>query len=112
MFKRFMIDVGVCGCARTHDFVILRNLYLRRIFLHLQEAAGGRLSVCMTTDVPFKEMASHCEALVIGRQQKMSIFMCLQQKQETCPSGLSQDHNDGKHSSNLCTSKLQMVCVS
>lgn len=83
-----------------------------RIFLQVPEAAIGRLlSACVNSDVPFKEMANHCEALVIGKQQKMSVFMSLQQKQETCPSGLSQDHSDGEHASNSCTGQFQMVGI-
>lgn len=45
----------------------------------------GRISISTTTDVvpPFKEMAQHCELLLMGKQQKMSSLMCSQQKQET-----------------------------
>ncbi|XP_068652492.1 protein SEMI-ROLLED LEAF 2-like [Aristolochia californica] len=43
----------------------------------------GRFSVSTAPDVPYKEMASHCEALLAGKQQKMSVFMSQQQKQET-----------------------------
>ncbi|KAF5183087.1 Armadillo-type [Thalictrum thalictroides] len=42
----------------------------------------GRLSVSTSPDVPYKEMASHCEALLTGKQQKMSTFMHAQKKQE------------------------------
>ncbi|PKA47054.1 hypothetical protein AXF42_Ash011728 [Apostasia shenzhenica] len=42
----------------------------------------GRLSVSTTPDVPFKEMANHCEALLVGKQQKLSVFIASQQKQE------------------------------
>ncbi|XP_077209775.1 protein SEMI-ROLLED LEAF 2-like [Tasmannia lanceolata] len=52
----------------------------------------GRFSVSTTPDVPYKEMASHCEALLVGKQQKMSAFMTAQQKQENFL-GLS-DHNE------------------
>lgn len=40
----------------------------------------GRFSVSTTSDVPFKEMANHCEALMMGKQQKMSVFTNTQQK--------------------------------
>lgn len=40
----------------------------------------GRFSVSTTSDVPFKEMANHCEALMMGKQQKMSVFANTQQK--------------------------------
>ncbi|GJM97525.1 hypothetical protein PR202_ga14457 [Eleusine coracana subsp. coracana] len=33
----------------------------------------------VATDMPFKDMTSHCEALTIGKQQKMSTFMSFQQ---------------------------------
>ncbi|BBH07342.1 hypothetical protein Prudu_019252 [Prunus dulcis] len=32
----------------------------------------GRLSISNAPDVPYKEMAGHCEELLIGKQQKMS----------------------------------------
>ena len=61
--------------------------------------------------MPFREMASHCEALVVGKQQKMSAFMSVQQKQEICPSSLSEDHSGVEQSSNLCTDEqFEMVC--
>jgi len=34
----------------------------------------GRFSVSTAPDVSYKEMASHCEALLMGKQQKMSQF--------------------------------------
>ncbi|XP_038904576.1 protein SEMI-ROLLED LEAF 2 isoform X2 [Benincasa hispida] len=43
----------------------------------------GRISISTTADVPFKEMAHHCELLLMGKQQKMSSLMTSQQKQET-----------------------------
>ncbi|XP_062229738.1 protein SEMI-ROLLED LEAF 2-like isoform X2 [Phragmites australis] len=33
----------------------------------------------VSVDMPFKDMTSHCEALTIGKQQKMSAFMSFQQ---------------------------------
>ncbi|BBH07343.1 hypothetical protein Prudu_019254 [Prunus dulcis] len=41
----------------------------------------GRLSISNAPDVPYKEMAGHCEALLIGKQQKMSSLMNFQQNQ-------------------------------
>lgn len=43
----------------------------------------GRISISTTADVPFKEMAHHCELLLMGKQQKMSSLMTSHQKQET-----------------------------
>ncbi|MCL7038359.1 hypothetical protein MKW94_005103 [Papaver nudicaule] len=42
----------------------------------------GRFSVSTTPDIPYKDMALHCENLLMGKQQKMSFFMTAQQKQE------------------------------
>lgn len=42
---------------------------------------GGRLSVS-TSDMTFKDMAGHCEALQAGKQQKMSHLMIAQASQE------------------------------
>ncbi|XP_026427027.1 uncharacterized protein LOC113323013 isoform X3 [Papaver somniferum] len=42
----------------------------------------GRFSVTTTPDIPYKDMALHCETLLMGKQQKMSFFMTAQQKQE------------------------------
>ncbi|KAE9620179.1 hypothetical protein Lalb_Chr01g0000401 [Lupinus albus] len=35
----------------------------------------GRISVSTASDMPYKEMAFHCEALLVGKQQKLSPFM-------------------------------------
>ena len=40
----------------------------------------GRFSVSTAPDLPYKEMASHCEALLMGKQQKMSSLMTVQQE--------------------------------
>ncbi|XP_022983700.1 uncharacterized protein LOC111482240 [Cucurbita maxima] len=42
----------------------------------------GRISVSTTADVSFKEMAHHCELLLVGKQQRMSTLMISPQKQE------------------------------
>lgn len=36
----------------------------------------------VATDMAFKDMTSHCEALTIGKQQKMSTFMSFQQNMQ------------------------------
>ncbi|KAJ4971996.1 hypothetical protein NE237_005095 [Protea cynaroides] len=57
----------------------------------------GRFSVSTTPDVPYKEMANHCEALLLGKKQKMSNFMIAQQKQENLMSFCLRDYyNEGK----------------
>ncbi|GAB4851611.1 hypothetical protein Ancab_031013 [Ancistrocladus abbreviatus] len=40
----------------------------------------GRFSVSTAPDVPYKEMAKHCEALLIGKQQKMSNLVLAQRQ--------------------------------
>lgn len=72
----------------------------------------GRFSVSMTPDVPFKEMASHCEALLMGKQQKMSAFLSAQQKQEWFLAGLPQDPAEDKQSFYLQTHQFNMVSMS
>ncbi|KAJ3695782.1 hypothetical protein LUZ60_001159 [Juncus effusus] len=41
----------------------------------------GRLSVSTTSDLPFREMAGHCETLSVGKQEKMATFMNTSQQQ-------------------------------
>lgn len=43
----------------------------------------GRYSISTAPDMPYKETASHCEALLKGKQQKMSHLMSVQQRQES-----------------------------
>ncbi|KAG0479525.1 hypothetical protein HPP92_010159 [Vanilla planifolia] len=55
---------------------------------------AGRFSVSTTPDVPFKEMTSRCEALLMGKQHKMSVFMNAQHEQEIMLIDFSQDRNE------------------
>ncbi|KAG9145043.1 hypothetical protein Leryth_018334 [Lithospermum erythrorhizon] len=43
----------------------------------------GRLSVSMTSDMPYMDIARHCEALQMGKQQKMFDFMTVESFQDT-----------------------------
>lgn len=43
----------------------------------------GRISVSTAPEVSYGEMAHHCEALMMGKQQKMSRLMTSQQRQES-----------------------------
>ncbi|KAJ0985866.1 hypothetical protein J5N97_004222 [Dioscorea zingiberensis] len=70
---------------------------------------AGRFSVSTTPDVPFKEMASHCEALLRGKQQKMSAFISVQQKQEWHLNGLAHDQNEEKQSSYLHADQFHLI---
>nr|POF18847.1 protein efr3 like b [Quercus suber] len=51
----------------------------------------GRFSFSNPNDMTYKEMAGHCEALLVGKQQKMSTFMSPQQVQESL---VSISHHD------------------
>ncbi|XP_072151725.1 protein SEMI-ROLLED LEAF 2 isoform X3 [Setaria viridis] len=80
----------------------------------------GRLSVSTNHDLPFKDVANQCEALLIGKQQKMSVCMSVQQKEvlnsqggessteklESSPEDLQGDRflclDDGQGDSNFC----------
>ncbi|PQQ10988.1 uncharacterized protein Pyn_15866 [Prunus yedoensis var. nudiflora] len=53
-----------------------------------------RTSISNAPDVPYKEMAGHCEALLIGKQQKMSSLMNFQQNQESLMNLSLQNRND------------------
>ncbi|RRT83770.1 hypothetical protein B296_00008274 [Ensete ventricosum] len=59
----------------------------------------GRFSVSTTSGVPFKEMAGHCEALTMGKHQKMSVLTGAQQKHDILLGGSSTDQNVDKMSS-------------
>lgn len=72
---------------------------------------AGRLSVSSTSDVPFKEMTSQCEALLVGKQQKLSVFMGSQQQEEIFVSVLSRDNNEMKHSSPWGIEQLQTIGI-
>ncbi|GMP97421.1 hypothetical protein CsSME_00045681 [Camellia sinensis var. sinensis] len=54
----------------------------------------GRLSSCTPPDLSYKEMAGHCEALMMGKQQKMSYLMSNQQMQENMLGRMSQDYDE------------------
>ncbi|KAM0981155.1 protein SEMI-ROLLED LEAF 2-like isoform X2 [Malus sylvestris] len=54
----------------------------------------GRVSVSNAPDVPYKEMAGQCEALLLGKQQKMSNLMSSQPKQEYLMNQSLQNHSD------------------
>ncbi|KAM1018162.1 hypothetical protein ACFX2C_039817 [Malus domestica] len=43
----------------------------------------GRLSVSAATNMPYMEIAGQCEAIQMGKQQKLSTFIVSQQRQES-----------------------------
>ncbi|XVF07235.1 hypothetical protein REPUB_Repub06bG0121300 [Reevesia pubescens] len=55
----------------------------------------GRISVSTGPDMSYKEIAHHCEALLTGKQQKMSHLMSAQLRQESLIN-LSFQHPDNK----------------
>ncbi|XP_058225278.1 protein SEMI-ROLLED LEAF 2-like isoform X1 [Rhododendron vialii] len=57
----------------------------------------GRSSVSTASDMPYKEMASHCEALQMGKQQKMSDVINSQQIQGSAVSYSCHDFDQAKH---------------
>ncbi|URE05203.1 Cyclin-related protein [Musa troglodytarum] len=59
----------------------------------------GRFSASSTSDVPFKEMAGHCEALMMGKQQKMSVFTSAQQNHDILFGGPLEELYEEKKSS-------------
>ncbi|KAG0446924.1 hypothetical protein HPP92_028612 [Vanilla planifolia] len=80
------------GCAEANDGVSdaksqlhgFHLLSVNQLLESVLETARqvGRISVSTTPDVPFKEMANQCEALLMGKQQKLSVFVASQQKQQ------------------------------
>ena len=56
----------------------------------------GRFSVSTAPDVSYKEMAGHCEALLMGKQQKMSHLMNAQQRHENISSKTSENYGENK----------------
>lgn len=83
----------------------------------------GRFSVSTAPDVSYKEMSGHCEALLMGKQQKMSNLISTQQKQVSLMNFSSQNHDDEAkkmithcydvsfHGPFPCSSKLQSTCI-
>lgn len=52
--------------------------------------------MCTAPEVSYKEMAGHCEALLMGKQQKMSYLMSAQQRQGNFLSIVPQNHDEEK----------------
>ncbi|CAM0946970.1 unnamed protein product [Alopecurus aequalis] len=59
---------------------------------------AGRYSVSTAPDMPFKEITSQCEALSVGKQQKMSAFMSFKRSWEAAIP--ENDHIEAAHKSN------------
>ncbi|KAM5558837.1 protein SEMI-ROLLED LEAF 2 [Rosa sericea] len=97
-----MEDDSVPGSSNSHqnsvelsmDLPILLNV--NQLMESVQETANqvGRFSDSTKSDVSYKEMAGHCEALLLGKQQKMSKFMSSKKKEECLMNFSLQNHND------------------
>lgn len=80
------------------------------------ETARQVESVSVSTnksDVPFKEMADHCDALLMGKQQKLSVFAASQQKQDNTILSLSSYPNQLQTvcSLGLCLESFFLLCI-
>jgi hypothetical protein len=60
-----------------HDLMFINNLQVLETARQV-----GRLSVSTTSDMPFREMAGHCETLTAGKQEKMAALMNSHQQSE------------------------------
>ncbi|KAJ7982225.1 ARM repeat superfamily protein [Quillaja saponaria] len=56
----------------------------------------GRSSLSTPSDMPYREMAGHCEALLMGKQQKLSSFMAAQYIEGSSFRIPAQYHSEGK----------------
>jgi len=67
----------------------------------------GRLSVSTNKDLPFKEVANQCEALLIGKQQKLSVCMSVRGKEDGESSIEQSSPQDPQADTFLCTADEQ-----
>uniref|UniRef100_A0A0A9CYS0 Uncharacterized protein n=1 Tax=Arundo donax TaxID=35708 RepID=A0A0A9CYS0_ARUDO len=69
----------------------------------------GRLSVSTNHELPFKEVANQCEALLMGKEQKLSVCMSVHQKEdgESSTKKLESSQQDSETDRFLCTSDEQ-----
>ncbi|KAJ7949190.1 ARM repeat superfamily protein [Quillaja saponaria] len=68
-----------------------------------------RISVSTPSDMPYMEMAGHCEALLIGKQEKLSSFMGTYSNEGSSCRIPAQDHSLGKEMSSC--SNVQQSCA-
>ena len=72
-------------------------LFSDKIFFHAfqvgADAAPQAGAAPLSADMAFKDMTSHCEALTVGKQQKMSAFMSFQQSVQASGLPSSQPHD-------------------
>ncbi|ONM30439.1 ARM repeat superfamily protein [Zea mays] len=65
------------------------------------------MSVSTDQDLPFKEVANQCEALLIGKQQKLSICMSVREKKDGESSIEKSSQQDPQAYTFLCTADEQ-----
>ncbi|KAL6981194.1 hypothetical protein U1Q18_022825 [Sarracenia purpurea var. burkii] len=99
----FTIDDDIPPDAPDPDLLLavgnLRLLSVDQFLDSVLETSGqvGRSSISTASDMPYKEMASHCEGFQMGKQQKMSDFMSSQLTQENEVSRPCHDSYQAKH---------------
>ncbi|TKY67979.1 EFR3-like B [Spatholobus suberectus] len=98
-------DIPACGLesqpnpgAQQHPSQNLSLLSVDDILGSVLETTHqvGRISISTPFDMPYKEMALHCEALLVGKQQKMSTFMGTQSIQGYSFRILAPEYNQEK----------------
>lgn len=83
MTSRNLPSMIICNWMIVQKIVTLAAstiyVYYKKMIIRLQVSETthqvGRMSISTPFDMPYKEMALHCEALLVGKQQKMSTFM-------------------------------------
>ncbi|KAK6941834.1 hypothetical protein RJ641_027211 [Dillenia turbinata] len=85
--------------TKPDELVTLENpdlLSVNQLLESILETAHqvGRYSVSTAPDFSYMEMAHHCESLLMGKQQKMSNLMSVQQKPESSIINALQSHDD------------------
>ncbi|XP_066305880.1 protein SEMI-ROLLED LEAF 2-like isoform X2 [Miscanthus floridulus] len=67
----------------------------------------GRLSVSANQDLPFKEVANQCEALLVGKRQKLPVCMSVREKEDGESSIEQSSLQDPQADTFLCTADEQ-----
>ncbi|KAK6945297.1 hypothetical protein RJ641_026399 [Dillenia turbinata] len=85
--------------TKPNELMTLENpdlLSVNQLLESILETAHqvGRYSVSTAPDFSYVEMAHHCESLLMGKQQKMSNLMSVQQKPESSIINVLQSHDD------------------
>ncbi|XP_058003266.1 protein SEMI-ROLLED LEAF 2 isoform X2 [Hevea brasiliensis] len=89
---------SVEGQAKANKELVFQNpnlLSVNQLIESVLDGAHqvGRVSVT-APDLPYKEMANHCETLLMGKRRKISNVMSAQMKQESLISFSPRDHDE------------------